>query len=71
MGVDEMGVVTVESRQSGIKLLCSDYSKNYSRPIEILYFHGPINIILSADWSNYIKDSTISLISHKNFTIGR
>ena len=38
--------------------LCWDYIKKYSRPIEFLYFYRPINIILSADWSDYIKDKT-------------
>ena len=32
--------------------------RKYSRPIEFLYFYRPINIILSADWSDYIKDKT-------------
>ena len=32
--------------------------KKYSWPIGFLYFHRPINIILSADWSDYIKDIT-------------
>ena len=32
--------------------------KKYSRPIGFLYFYRPINIILSADWSDYIKDIT-------------
>ena len=38
--------------------LCCDYIQKYSRPIGFLYFYQPINIILSADWSNYIKDIT-------------
>ena len=38
--------------------ICWDYIKKYSRPIEFLYFYRPINIILSADWSDYIKDKT-------------
>ena len=38
--------------------LCWDYIKKYSRPIEFLYFYRPITIILSADWSDYIKDKT-------------
>ena len=33
--------------------LCCDYIKKY---IGFLYFYRPINIILSADWSDYIKD---------------
>ena len=41
-----------------IFMLCCDYIKKYSRPIEFLYFLRPINIILSADWSDYIKDIT-------------
>ena len=32
--------------------------KKYSWPIGFLYFHRPINIILSAGWSDYIKDIT-------------
>ena len=39
------------------KIICK-YIKKYSRPIGFLYFYGPINIILSADWSDYIKDIT-------------
>ena len=46
-------------------LYCCDYIKKYSRPIGFLYFYrpiniilSPINIILSADWSDYIKDIT-------------
>ena len=38
--------------------LCCDYIKKYSRPIGFLYFYQPINIILSADCSDYIKDIT-------------
>ena len=38
--------------------LCCDYIKKYSRLIGFLYFYRPINIILSADWSDYIKDIT-------------
>ena len=38
--------------------LCCDYIQKYSRPIGFLYFNRPINIILSADWSDYIKDIT-------------
>ena len=38
--------------------LCCHYIQKYSRPIGFLYFYRPINIILSADWSNYIKDIT-------------
>ena len=38
--------------------LCCDYIKKYSRPIGFLYFYRPINIILSADWSDDIKDIT-------------
>ena len=38
--------------------LCCDYIKKYSRPIGFLYFYRPINIILSADWNDYIKDIT-------------
>ena len=50
-------------------ILCCDYIKNHSEPIEVLYFFRPINIILSADLRNYIKDivtSPITLISHKS-----
>ena len=32
--------------------------QKYSRPIGFLYFYRPINIILSDDWSVYIKDIT-------------
>ena len=39
-------------------LLCWNYIKKSSRPIGFFYFYGPINIILSADWSDYIKDIT-------------
>ena len=39
-------------------ILCCDYIKKYSRSIEFLFFYRPINIILSADWSDYIKDIT-------------
>ena len=35
-------------------LLCWNYIKKYSRPIGFLYFYRPINIILSADSSDYI-----------------
>ena len=38
--------------------LCCDYIQKYSRPIGFLYFYRPINIILSDDWSVYIKDIT-------------
>ena len=38
--------------------LCCNYIKKYSRPIGFLYFYRPINTILSADWSDYIKDKT-------------
>ena len=47
---------------------CCDYIKKYSRPIGFLYFYRPINIILSADWSDYIKDITRR---SQNLTIGR
>ena len=33
----------------------------YSWPIGFSYFYRPINIILSADWSDYIKDLTCRL----------
>ena len=36
-------------------MLCCDYIKKYCRPIGFLYFYRPINIILSAEWSDYIK----------------
>ena len=42
---------------NAVPLIC-DYIKKYSRPIGLLYFYRPINIILSADWSDYIKDKT-------------
>ena len=42
---------------------CCDYIKKYSRPIGFLYFYRPINIILSADWSDYIKD--INLLTRR------
>ena len=35
-----------------------DLCCEYSRPMGFLYFYRPINIILSADWSDYIKDIT-------------
>ena len=38
--------------------LCCDYIQKYSRLIGFLYFYRPINIIFSADWSDYIKDIT-------------
>ena len=38
--------------------LCCDYIQKYSRPMGFLYFYRPINIILSANWSAYIKDIT-------------
>ena len=38
--------------------LCCDYIKQYSRPIGFLYFYRPINIILSAEWSDYVRDIT-------------
>ena len=38
--------------------LCCDYIQKYSGPIGFLYFYQPKNIILSADWSDYIKDIT-------------
>ena len=48
-------IVTVETAST---VICSDYIKKYSRPIGFLCFYRPINIILSADWSDYIKDIT-------------
>ena len=44
-----------EPRREKTGFLCCDYIKKYSRPIEFLYFYRPINIILSAAWSDYIK----------------
>ena len=41
--------------------LCCDYIMKYSQPIGFSYFYRPINIILSADWSDYIKDITCRL----------
>ena len=41
-----------------LEFSCCDYIKKYSRPIGFLYSYRPINIILSADWSDYIKDIT-------------
>ena len=35
-------------------VICCDNIKKYSRPIGFLYFYRPINIILSADSSDYI-----------------
>ena len=57
-------------------LYCCDYIKKYSRPIGFLYFYRPINIILSADWSNYIKDITRRLPKsvpklYDRLTVGR
>ena len=56
--------------------LCCDYIQKYSRPIGFLYFYRPINIILSADWSDYIKDITRRLpksvpILHNRPIVGR
>ena len=52
-------------------LYCDNIQK-YSRPIGFLYFYRPINIILSADWSDYIKDITRNYLNQsQNFTIGR
>ena len=48
---------TVNRPSAGL-MLCLDNIKEYSRPIGFLYFYRPINIILSADWSHYIKDIT-------------
>ena len=44
--------------KTNMQLLCCDYIKKYSWPIGFLYFYRPINIILSADCSDYIKDIT-------------
>ena len=41
--------------------LCCDYIMKYSRLIGFSYFYRPLNIILSADWSDYIKDITCRL----------
>ena len=39
-------------------LYCCDYIKKIQLANGFLYFHRPINIILSEDWSDYIKDIT-------------